>query len=129
MTERYETARSRGEASLMLIFPEGTWDSLPSEVRLSRPWYGAEVCSGITAHQCSEIAKQGFCIAAAQASKLAKQSTDNEGDLPLTNPSELPPQHLSLKGGPAKCHMLIPVLEALGSGVDGASLARLARKA
>ena len=72
MTERYETTRSRGEASRMLIFLEGTWDILPFEVRLLRPWYGREVCgrTGITTHQCSEIARRGYCIAAAQPFKL-----------------------------------------------------------
>ena len=66
----------------MLIFPEGTWDLLPSDVRLSRPWYGDEVCgrTGITTHQCSEIARRGYCIAAAQLFELEKHSTDNEED-------------------------------------------------
>ena len=52
----------------VLIFVEGTWDILPFEVRLLRPWYGGEICgrTGITTHQCSEIARRGYCIAAAQ---------------------------------------------------------------
>lgn len=94
----------------MLIFPEGAWDILPFEVRLLRPWYGSEVCgqTGITMHQCSEIARRGYCIAAAQLFKVEKHSTENEGDLLLTNPPELPQQHLRFNCRTATCH--IPAL-------------------
>ena len=110
MTQRYETTRSRCEAPLMLIFPEGAWDILPFEVRLLRPWYGSEVCGQtcITMHQCSEIARRGYCIAAAQPCNLEKHSTDDEGDLLLTNPPELPQHHPSFNGRLATCH--IPAL-------------------
>ncbi len=79
MTERYETTRSRGEAPLKLIFAEGMWDSLPFEVRLSRPWYGGDVCArtDITTHQRSEIANCGYCIAAIQPFEPEKLSIGN----------------------------------------------------
>jgi hypothetical protein len=37
---RYEFARSGREKSLLLIFPEGSFDSLPFETRLAAPWTG-----------------------------------------------------------------------------------------
>jgi hypothetical protein len=92
MTECYETTRSRGEAPLKLIFPEGTWDSLPFEVRLSRPWYGGEVCgrTGITTHQRSEIASRGYCIAAVQPFETEKLSIGNFKARSATPPLLIP---------------------------------------
>ena len=92
MTERYETTRSRGEAPLKLIFLEGTWDSLPFEVRLSRPWYGGEVCgrTGITVHQRNEIATRGYCIAAVQALEPEKLSIGNFKARSATSPILIP---------------------------------------
>jgi len=92
MTERYETTRSRGEAPLMLVFPEGAWDSLPFEVRLSRPWYGGEVCgrAGITTHQRSEIARRGYCIDAVQPFEPEKRSIDNFRPRLATSPILIP---------------------------------------
>jgi hypothetical protein len=99
MTERYETSQSRGEAPLKLIFPEGMWDSLPFEVRLSRPWYGGEVCgrTGITTHQRSEIARRGYCIAAVQPFEPEKLSLGN------------------FKARSATSHILIPILGAVAT--------------
>jgi hypothetical protein len=37
---RYEFARSGRDRSLLLLFPEGSFDSLPFEVRLAKPWTG-----------------------------------------------------------------------------------------
>jgi hypothetical protein len=37
---RYEYARSAREKSLLLIFPEGTFERLPFEIRLAAPWAG-----------------------------------------------------------------------------------------
>jgi hypothetical protein len=94
MTERYETTRSRGEAPLKLIFPAGTWDSLPFEVRLSRLWYGQEVCcrAGITTQQHSEIASRGYCIAEVQPVETDKPTIGN------------------FKSRSATSRMLIPIL-------------------
>jgi hypothetical protein len=40
MTHRYEFARAAREKGLLLLFPEGAFESLPFEVRLSAPWTG-----------------------------------------------------------------------------------------
>jgi hypothetical protein len=40
MSDRYEYARSGREKSVLLIFPEGTFEGLPFEVRLAAPWTG-----------------------------------------------------------------------------------------
>ena len=40
MSHRYEYARSGREKSLLLIFPEGAFETLPFEVRLAAPWTG-----------------------------------------------------------------------------------------
>ena len=108
MTERYETTRSRGGAPLKLIFPEGTWDSLPFDVRLSRPWYGGEVCgrTGIATHQRSEITSRGYCIAAIQPFETEKLSIGNFKARSATSP------------------LLIPILEAIATvGPDCANSA------
>ena len=92
MTERYETTRSRGDAPLKLIFAEGTWDSLPFEARLSRPWYGGEVCgrTGITTHQRSDIARRGYCIEAVQPYETEKLSIGNFKARSATSPLLIP---------------------------------------
>jgi hypothetical protein len=50
---------------MMLIFLEGSWDDLPFEIRLLRPWYASEFCDrhSLTASQRLDIATQGYCIA------------------------------------------------------------------
>jgi hypothetical protein len=40
MSHRYEFTRAAGDKSLILIFAEGTFESLPFEVRLTAPWTG-----------------------------------------------------------------------------------------
>ena len=40
MSVRYEFARSKHEKSLLLVFPEGTFEGLPFEIRLAAPWVG-----------------------------------------------------------------------------------------
>ena len=40
MSHRYELTRAAGEKSLILIFTEGTFESLPFEVRLHARWTG-----------------------------------------------------------------------------------------
>jgi hypothetical protein len=47
MSTRYEYARSGRDKSVLLIFPEGTFEGLPFEVRLAAPWVGhgvGELC-------------------------------------------------------------------------------------
>jgi hypothetical protein len=57
----------------MLIFLEGSWESLPFEIRLSCPWYGGEFCGGgsLTATQRFEIATQGYSIAQPSACSIS----------------------------------------------------------
>jgi hypothetical protein len=64
MAKRYEIARSSSEPPLMLIFPEGSWESLPFEIRLLCPWHESEFRDGgrLTARQRSEIAARGYSI-------------------------------------------------------------------
>jgi hypothetical protein len=64
MTKRYEIARAPDDPPLVLIFLEGSWESLPFEIRLLRPWYISEFCDrhSLTAHQRLDIATQGYCI-------------------------------------------------------------------
>jgi hypothetical protein len=40
MSMRYEFTRSGRERSLLLVFPEGSFETLPFEIRLSAPWTG-----------------------------------------------------------------------------------------
>lgn len=40
MSHRYEFTRAAGEKSLILIFTEGAFESLPFEVRLAARWTG-----------------------------------------------------------------------------------------
>ena len=81
MTERYESTRSRGGASLMLIFPEGAWESLPFEIRLLHPWHGSEFLdrTSLTARQCLDIAGRGYSIADAQpAAMVGRRAVSDE---------------------------------------------------
>jgi hypothetical protein len=65
MAQRYEYARSSDDPPLVLIFLEGSWESLPFEIRLLRPWYESEFCDRhcLIATQRLDIATQGYCIA------------------------------------------------------------------
>ena len=69
----YEIARSSNEPPLVLIFPEGTWEGLPFEIRLLRPWHGSEYCdrASLTAQQRLEIAWQGYSVVAQATAALA----------------------------------------------------------
>jgi hypothetical protein len=64
MNKRYEVVSSPCEPSLKLILLEGTWESLPFEIRLRRPWRGGTLCTDatLTSQQCQEIVKQGYSI-------------------------------------------------------------------
>ena len=64
----------------MLIFLEGSWETLPFEIRLLRPWYGSEFCdrNSLTTAQRLDIAAQGYCIAD-QHEKAAPDPTESEG--------------------------------------------------
>ena len=92
MTKRYEMTRSRGEAPVKLIFVEGTWESLPFEVRLSRPWYGGEICgrTSISTQQRSEIARRGYCTEAVQPFETEKLSIGNFRARSATSPLLIP---------------------------------------
>ena len=65
MTNRYEVVRSSDDPPLMLIFLKGSWEGLPFEIRLLRPWYESEFCDrhSLTASQRSDITTLGYCIA------------------------------------------------------------------
>jgi hypothetical protein len=75
MTERYESTRSRGGASLMLIFPEGNWERLPFEIRLLHPWHGSEFLdrTSLTARQCLDIAGRGYSLADAKPTTISEK--------------------------------------------------------
>jgi CheY-like chemotaxis protein len=64
MNGRYEVVFSPNEPALKLIFLEGTWESLPFEIRLSRPWRGGTLCTDatLTSLQRQEIAQRGYSI-------------------------------------------------------------------
>jgi hypothetical protein len=64
MNKRYEAVSSPCELSLKLIFLEGTWESLPFEIRLWRPWRGGILCteSALTSLQRREIVQRGYSI-------------------------------------------------------------------
>jgi hypothetical protein len=83
MTKRYEITHARGEASLVLIFPQGGWETVPFEIRLLRPWHGSEFCdrSSLSATQRLEIATRGYCVVAQAADALGTGAA-NSGSLP-----------------------------------------------
>jgi hypothetical protein len=64
MNKRYEVVSSPCEPSLKLIFLEGTWESLPFEIRLWRPWRGGTLCTeaALTSQQRHEIVQRGYSI-------------------------------------------------------------------
>jgi hypothetical protein len=65
--KRYEIVRASDAPDLMLILPEGSWQSLPFEIRLLYPWHESECSDGgwLTSMQRSEIAAQGYRILSA----------------------------------------------------------------
>lgn len=64
MTQFYETAYAFGDEPMTLVFPEGTYESLPFEVRLLAPWFGAGVVegTGLKSAQRLELMRQGYTI-------------------------------------------------------------------
>lgn len=72
MTERYEATYSAGPEPSALIFPEGTFEALPFEVRLAEPWYG---CFYVDAKQLKpskrlEIMRSGYALLTSDAITL-----------------------------------------------------------
>jgi hypothetical protein len=74
MIKRYEIAYSSDEPRLMLILPQGAWESLPFEIRLLRPWRGCDFCNhaGLTVPQRAEILLQGYSIVLARSAVQAE---------------------------------------------------------
>ena len=107
MTKRYEIVRSSDNPSLVLIFPEGTWESLPFEIRLLRPWYESEFCDrnslcdrgSLTPTQHLDIATQGYCIAdcGLQHEKSRPGPTESEGGSHSTSDAYPLRAHAELK--------------------------------
>ena len=64
MTKRYEMTRTHGDEPMTLIFPEGTFETLPFEVRLQGPWYGCSYCDmdSLRPGQRIEILREGYTI-------------------------------------------------------------------
>jgi CheY-like chemotaxis protein len=100
MTKRYEIVHSSDDLSLMLIFPEGSWESLPFEVRLLCPWLGSELCggSGISAAQRSEIAALGYSVAHAPAphATICDEKSASLSLVPRSTPWRRPRARLEL---------------------------------
>ena len=64
MTARYESTYLNGAEPMTLIFPEGTYEALPFEIRLLGPWSGCgfgEMAS-LKPAQRAEIFRQGYTI-------------------------------------------------------------------
>ncbi len=64
MSNRYEATHSTGPEPRTLIFPEGTFEALPFEVRLLAPWHGCSYVDGKTlkSAQRYEIMRQGYTL-------------------------------------------------------------------
>jgi hypothetical protein len=64
MKRRYEITRTIGEEPMTLIFPEGTFEALPFEVRLLGVWTGCSYCSmeSLKPGQRGEIEREGYII-------------------------------------------------------------------
>jgi hypothetical protein len=77
MNKRYEVVSSPCEPALKLILLEGTWESLPFEIRLWRPWRGAILCadSALTSMQREEIAQRGYSIGHAVVGELIRNQS------------------------------------------------------
>jgi hypothetical protein len=64
MTTRYESTQTLGAAPLTLIFPEGTFEALPYEIRLMGPWFGCsygDIASLKPAHR-GEMLRRGYAL-------------------------------------------------------------------
>jgi hypothetical protein len=103
MNKRYEVVFSPYEPFLKLIFPEGTWESLPFEIRLWRPWRGGahSTESALTSLQRQEIAQRGYSIGHAAF---------------LVEPMTVQPRASTVKAG--NTHAMSPV-ETQGLVSDG----------
>lgn len=64
MTQLYETTFALGDEPMTLIFPEGTYEALPFEIRLLAPWFGAGVIevTSLKSVQRLELMRQGYTI-------------------------------------------------------------------
>lgn len=64
MTQTYETTYAFADEPMTLIFPEGTYESLPFEIRLLAPWSGAGIVevSNLKSAQRLELMRQGYTI-------------------------------------------------------------------
>ena len=64
MITRYESTRTPGAESMMLIFLEGAYESLPYEIRLMGPWFGCsygDIASLKPVHR-GELLRQGYVV-------------------------------------------------------------------
>ena len=64
MIIRYEIAFSTGPSAKTLVFPEGTYEALPFEIRLMEAWYGCDYIDSdkLKPAQRHEIMRQGFTL-------------------------------------------------------------------
>lgn len=64
MTKRYESASVAGDEPMTLIFPEGTFENLPFEVRLMGPWTGCTFgdMASLKPACRADIHRQGYSI-------------------------------------------------------------------
>jgi hypothetical protein len=64
MTTQYEATCSYGAEPKTLIFPEGTYEALPFEVRLLAPWFGSIMVDAkkLKPAQRVEIMRQGYTL-------------------------------------------------------------------
>jgi hypothetical protein len=64
MTKRYETTRADGAEPMLLIFPEGAYESLPIEVRMLGAWAGCSFgeMANLKPALRSEISQKGYAI-------------------------------------------------------------------
>lgn len=64
MTKRYETTRAYGAEPMTLIFPEGTYEALPIELRMAGPWFGCSYGNMATLKPAlrAEITQKGYAV-------------------------------------------------------------------
>jgi hypothetical protein len=64
MTECYEFVHSDGHSPALLVFPAGSWEQLPIEVRFSRAWYDGKrgLTRELNATQRQHIERQGYIV-------------------------------------------------------------------
>jgi hypothetical protein len=84
MNKRYEVVSAPGEPAPKLILLEGTWESLPFEIRLSRPWRQTTLCAeaALTGLQREEIAQRGYSIGHAT---FMGELISNQSGVPIAN--------------------------------------------